>query len=92
MYLFFTFTGDGGGLIGERERASATCGRWWYFEGRGGCWDLSGDIRGGVSFFFFLFFFVGRRLVRENGNDIGFFVQNRDLLYREVGSKRRRRR
>lgn len=25
MYLIFTFTGDGGGLIGERERASATC-------------------------------------------------------------------
>lgn len=38
----------------------------------------------------FFFFEVGGRLVRENGNDIGFFVQNRDLLYREVGNERRR--
>lgn len=34
--------------------------------------------RGCLFSFFFLF---GGRLIRENGNDIGFFVQNRDFLY-----------
>lgn len=57
MYLIFTFTGGGGGLIGERgrERASATCGRWWYFEGRGGG---DGVVYLGISEGAFLFFFV----------------------------------
>lgn len=39
-------------------------------EGRGRWCDLSGDIRGGVSLFFL--FFLSGRLVRVNGDDIGF--------------------
>lgn len=78
-------------MIGERERElQLPVGRWWYFEGRGGDGVIYlGILERGRFFFFFCSFLVGRRLVRENGDDIGFFfVQNRDLLYREVGNKR----
>lgn len=79
MYLFFTFTGGRGRFDRrERERASATCRRWWYLRGGDGVIYLG--ILEGVSFFFFSFL-VGGRLVRVNGDDICFFVQNRDLLY-----------
>lgn len=52
MYLFFTFTGDGGGLIGERELPVGGGGT---LRGGGDVVIYLGILERGVSFFFFFF-------------------------------------